>query len=257
MKRVAMACIALVLLSVALASAADPALRIAAKVEGFANLFQTGDFFIAGQPTLEELRWFKSAGVTLVINIRSEAESKDFTATAFNEENIVKELGLAYALLPIREKESFSPRTVDSFAALLSANKGRVVLHCASAGRATNLWMAYLVRHRGFDVDDAALVGRQIKFTLPFEDFLGGRILSLYPCGGVRNVCQYSTQRRLKPNAVIDIDEEDNDGHGNEIGRVERALPRVGQGDDVPFEVDEDHIDKNHGQEDILLAKRS
>jgi uncharacterized protein (TIGR01244 family) len=177
MKRVAMACIAVVLLSVGLASAADPALRIAAKVEGFANLFQTGDFFIAGQPTLEELRWLKSAGVTLVVNIRSEAENKEFADTAFNEENIVKEMGLTYALLPVREKESYSPKTVDSFAALLSANKGKVFLHCASAGRATNLWMAYLVRHRGFDVDEAALVGRQMRFTLPFEDFLGARIL--------------------------------------------------------------------------------
>jgi hypothetical protein len=37
--------------------------------------------------------------------------------------------------------------------------------------------MAYLVRHRGFEVDEAAGVGRQMKFTLPFEDFLGGRIL--------------------------------------------------------------------------------
>ncbi|OGD28576.1 MAG: hypothetical protein A2Y56_14195 [Candidatus Aminicenantes bacterium RBG_13_63_10] len=176
MKRVITVCLAAVLLSTSLA-AADPALRTAVKVEGFKDLFRTGDFFIAGQPTLEELRWLKSAGVTLVVNIRSEAENKEFTATAFNEENVVKEIGLAYALLPVGEKESYSPKTVDSFAALLSGARGKVLLHCASAGRATNLWMAYLVRHYGFEVDEAALVGRQMKFTLPFEDFLGGRIL--------------------------------------------------------------------------------
>jgi uncharacterized protein (TIGR01244 family) len=177
MKRAPFACIVAILLSTGLAAATDPALRTTAKVQGFTNLFQTGNFFIAGQPTLEELRWLKSAGVTLVVNIRSEAENKEFADTAFNEENIAKEMGLAYALLPVREKESYSPKTVDSFAALLSGNEGKVVLHCASAGRATNLWMAYLVRHRGFDVDEAALVGRQMRFTLPFEDFLGGRIL--------------------------------------------------------------------------------
>jgi uncharacterized protein (TIGR01244 family) len=176
MKRVTIVCVAAVLLSTGLA-AADPALRAAVKVEGFKDLFRTGDFFIAGQPTLEELRWLQSAGVTLVVNMRSEAENKEFTATAFSEEKVVKELGLAYALLPVGEKESFSPKTVDSFAALLSGTRGKVLLHCASAGRATNLWMAYLVRHRGFEINDAALVGRQMKFTLPFEDFLGSRIL--------------------------------------------------------------------------------
>jgi uncharacterized protein (TIGR01244 family) len=175
MKRVSIAFLAAVLLSTALA-AADPALHTAAKVEAFKDLFRTGDFFIAGQPTLEEFRWLKEAGVTLVVNIRTEAENKEFTAAAFNEENMVKELGLAYALLPVGGKESLSPKTVDGFAALLSGNTGKVLLHCASAGRATHLWMAYLVRHRGFEVDEAALVGRQMKFSLPFEDFLGGRI---------------------------------------------------------------------------------
>jgi len=176
MKRVIIACVAAVFLSTGLA-AVDPALRTAVKVEGFKDLFRTGEFFIAGQPTLEELRWLKSAGVTLVVNIRTEAENKEFAAMAFNEENAVKELNLAYASLPVGDKESYSPKTVDSFAALLNGNRKKVLLHCASAGRATNLWMAYLVRHCGFEVDEAALVGRQMKFTLPFEDFLGGRIL--------------------------------------------------------------------------------
>jgi uncharacterized protein (TIGR01244 family) len=176
MKRFLVACLAAILLSAGLAGA-DPTLRTAVKVEGFKDLFRTGDFFIAGQPTLEELRWLKSSGVTLVVNIRSEAENKEFAATAFNEENVVKELGLAYASLPVGDKESFSPRTVESFAALLSGNTGKVLLHCASAGRATHLWMAHLVRHCGFEVNEAALLGRQMKFSLPFEDFLGGRIL--------------------------------------------------------------------------------
>ena len=175
MKRVTTVCLAAALLSTALL-AEDSALRTAVKVEGFKDLFHTGEFFIAGQPTLEELRWLRAAGVTLVVNIRSEAENKEFAATAFSEESLVKEMGLAYASLPVGGKESFSPRTVDGFAALLSGNKGQVLLHCASAGRATHLWMAYLVRHRGFEVNEAALVGRQMKFTLPFEDFLGGRI---------------------------------------------------------------------------------
>ena len=175
MKRAIIACLAAALLSTSLA-ATDPALRTAVKVEGFKDLFRTGDFFISGQPTLEELRWLKAAGVTLVVNMRTEAENKEFTATAFNEENAVKELGLAYAWLPVGTKESYSPQTVDGFAALLSGNTGKVLLHCASAGRATHLWIAFLARHCGFEVNDAALVGRQMKFTLPFEDFLGVRI---------------------------------------------------------------------------------
>ena len=39
---------------------------------------------------------------------------------------------------------------------------GRVLLHCASGLRATNLWVAYLVRHRSLEPAEALRQGQAI-----------------------------------------------------------------------------------------------
>ena len=146
------------------------------KVEGIKDLFQTGDFYIGGQPNLETLRLLKTQGVTLVVNLRTEAENKEFAVAAFTEETIIKELGLTYSAVPIGDKESYSPKTVGKIAETLKNNSGKTLIHCATGVRATNLWMAYLVRHRGQTLNDAVLVGKQMKFTFPVEDFLGSKV---------------------------------------------------------------------------------
>jgi uncharacterized protein (TIGR01244 family) len=155
---------------------AEAALDRVVKVEAIKDLFQTGDFYIGGQPNLETLRWLRSQGMTLVINLRTENENKEFAAASFNEENMVKELGIAYCPIPVGEKDSYSPKTLDRFAQAIKANSGKALVHCASGGRATQLWMAYLVRYRAYALNDAVVIGKQMKFTLPVEDFLGARV---------------------------------------------------------------------------------
>ncbi len=146
------------------------------KIANIKDLFQTGDVFIGGQPNLETLRWLKAQGVALVVNLRSEAENKEFASTSFTEESLVKEMGMTYLPLPVGEKDSYTPRTVDRLAEALSANSGKVLVHCASGVRATHLWMAYLVRHRSRSLNEVAAVGKQMKFTFPVEDFLGVKV---------------------------------------------------------------------------------
>ena len=146
------------------------------KVEGKKDLFKSTHFYFGGQPTLETLQWLKSEGVTTVINIRSEKENKEFTESSFNEESVVKELGMSYVSIPLGDKETYRPETVDKFADALTANQGKALIHCLSAGRATYLWMAYLVRHRGYSLDEAAAVGRRMKYSTQLEDLLGVKI---------------------------------------------------------------------------------
>jgi uncharacterized protein (TIGR01244 family) len=164
--------VALYLLAAGLALGA----QTVSKVEGVKDLFRTGDVYIGGQPTLETMRLLKSKGVALVVNVRSESENRDFAATGFLEEALVKELGLTYLSMPLGEKDSYTPRAVDRFAEAVQGARGGVFLHCTSGVRATNLWMAYLVRAKGSSLDAAVAVGRQMKFTLPLEDLLGARI---------------------------------------------------------------------------------
>jgi uncharacterized protein (TIGR01244 family) len=146
------------------------------KVEGKKDLFKSTHFYFGGQPTLETLQWLKSEGVTTVINIRSEKENKEFAESSFNEENVVKDLGMSYVSIPLGDKETYCPATVDKFAEALTASQGKAFIHCLSAGRATYLWMAYLVRHRGYSLDEAADVGRRIKYSTQLEDLLGVKI---------------------------------------------------------------------------------
>ena len=146
------------------------------KVEGKKDLFRSTNYYFGGQPTLEILRWLKSEGVTLVVNLRSGKENKDFAETAFNEENVVRELGMAYVSIPLGEKSSYRPQAVDTLALVLNAHEGKAFIHCLSAGRVSYMWVAYLVRHRGYSLGDAVAIGKRIKYPTTLEDLLGAKI---------------------------------------------------------------------------------
>jgi uncharacterized protein (TIGR01244 family) len=145
------------------------------KVEGKKDLFRSTSYYFGGQPTLETLRWLKSEGITLVVNLRSEKENKDFTDTAFNEESVAKELGMAYASIPLGEK-LYRPQAVDTFALVLKSHTGKAFIHCLSGGRASYMWAAYLVRNRGYSLNDAVAIAKRIKYASPLEDLLGAKI---------------------------------------------------------------------------------
>jgi uncharacterized protein (TIGR01244 family) len=146
------------------------------KVEGKKDLFESTNFYFGGQPSLEILRWLKSRGVTVDINLRSEKENKEHAESCYDEENIAKELGMTYVSIPLGDRETYRPATVDTFAAVLAASTGKAFIHCLSGGRVTYLWIAYLVRHRGYSLDDAVQIGKRIKYPTQLEDLLGARI---------------------------------------------------------------------------------
>jgi hypothetical protein len=123
------------------------------KVEGKKDLFESTNFYFGGQPSLEILRWLKSRGVTVDINLRSEKENKEHAESCYDEENIAKELGMTYVSIPLGDRETYRPATVDTY-----------------------LWIAYLVRHRGYSLDDAVQIGKRIKYPTQLEDLLGARI---------------------------------------------------------------------------------
>ena len=47
------------------------------------------------------------------------------------------------------------------------------MIHCRTAGRATNAWMAWLINYYDVPVDDAIDLGKQMRFKLYLEDLLG------------------------------------------------------------------------------------
>ena len=142
------------------------------------------DVFISGQPTEKGLRELSAQGVTTVVNLRSPPE---MARIGFDEAKLVKELGMQYVYLPMRGTAElpYSPAAVKSFADAMTAAKGKVLLHCTVAWRASHLWAAYLIQYRGVPVEKALAQARTINLMddmrmdgdqQPVESFLGRKL---------------------------------------------------------------------------------
>ncbi len=140
------------------------------------------DVFISGQPTDRGLRDLRAQGVTTVVNLRTPEEMSK--RVPFDEAALVKELGMDYVYVPVRGNAEFpySPAAVKSFAAAMSGAKGKVLLHCTVAWRASHLWAAYLIQDRDVPVATALQQARMINLMddmrmdgdqQPVEAFLG------------------------------------------------------------------------------------
>jgi uncharacterized protein (TIGR01244 family) len=148
------------------------------------------DLFISGQPTEAGIRSLHDQGVTTIVNLRTPPEMQH---VPFDEAALASQLGMTYVYLPVRGNDEFpyAPATVDKFADALRQAKGKVLLHCTVAWRASHLWAAYLIAKRGVSVDSALANARAINLMddhhpagggkMPVEEFLGR---SLQRAGG-------------------------------------------------------------------------
>ena len=140
------------------------------------------DVFISGQPTERALRDLRAQGVTTVVNLRTPEEMS--TRVPFDEAALIKNLGMEYVYIPVRGNAEFpySPAALKSFATAMSGAKGKVLLHCTIAWRASHMWAAYLIEYRGVPPATALQQARMINLmddmrmdgdTQPVEGFLG------------------------------------------------------------------------------------
>lgn len=138
------------------------------------------DVFIGGQPTERALRELKAKGVTTVVNLRMPQE---MARIGFDEAALLKELGLTYVYIPLggTPDNPYAPAALDRFAATMASAKGKVLLHCTIAWRASHLWGAYLIRDRKMPVAQALAHVRSVNLRedrpfgqqQPIEGFLG------------------------------------------------------------------------------------
>ena len=175
MKKV-FAFLVLIIASLNLGAQVSPAKKDTVEViSEFKNLYHYQNYYISGQPVYETLQWLHSRGVHVIINLRSDKENADFTAGAFNEVNVSKDMGFKYYSIPVDGTKDYTPAKLDTLSILLDKND-QIFLHCTSAGRATDFFMAYLVKSKGYSVDEAAEIGRKLRFSLPLEKLLDTKI---------------------------------------------------------------------------------
>ncbi|MEQ8850410.1 MAG: sulfur transferase domain-containing protein [Phycisphaerales bacterium] len=123
------------------------------KIEGTdGTFFRAGRFIIGSQPTTDDLIAFRREGVGTVVNLRSMGEVEELD---FNEGVFVGKLGMTYAGIPLGGDDGYEPADVDAFVRMMEAERGDVLVHCASGGRARAMMSAWLITRRGWTEDQA------------------------------------------------------------------------------------------------------
>jgi len=147
------------------------------KLDSKINLYQAGDFYISGQPNDSVLRLLKEKNLHLVINVRTPQEMALLKKEGFDEEALLDSLSISYVNVPIGGEYGFNKEAILEINNVIKQHKGNVMIHCRSAGRATNAWMAWLINYQNIPVNDAILLGREMQFNLYLEDLLGYELL--------------------------------------------------------------------------------
>lgn len=166
----------LMLVASAQAQVAKPKLKVVKKPPYTSRLFQHGNIYIGGQPEYNDFELLKKEGFTHVINMRTPEEMKELK---FYEEYLLKKADIPYHFIPIGGKDNpYSPEKLAEFASTLeSAGNGKVLLHCRSGHRASQLWAAYLVKYKGKTPDEALeMVSDMGWWPMPMESLLNKKL---------------------------------------------------------------------------------
>ncbi len=142
-------------------------------VDSTYTLYQSGNIYLAGQPMQDDLEDLAKAGVTLVINVRTEQEMKTFAREHFDEEVVVKGMNIDYLQIGVGGQDGYKPEVINAISEKIASTDGKVLIHCAAAARATIVWMAWLVANDQCSIDEAVRAGKLARFSFPFEDLLG------------------------------------------------------------------------------------
>ncbi len=141
----------------------------------FPDLYHYHNFYIAGQVSLEALKWLKSKGVTKIINLRTQQEMAEFTKTAYNEAMQTKEMGFDYKIIDVLGLSGYNDKKLQEFILSIDSDK-KILIHCRTGIRANDFFMAYLIKKQGYSIENALNIGRQIKFLIPLEHLLNKKI---------------------------------------------------------------------------------
>lgn len=124
--------------------------------------FAHGNLLFSAQPTRGDLDRLASSGeIARVLSCRSEAEMANRDRVPFDQAAYADSIGLEYGFIGTGGSDGYSPEIVDEFAEWLASSDEPALVHCASGGRAKYLYLAYLVRHRGYSPDEALALGRE------------------------------------------------------------------------------------------------
>ncbi len=159
-----------------------PVPRPVTDVPGVDHLFEDGRVLVGGQPSADALRRLRERGLTAVVNLRTSREMVNPHEVAYDEVEVVRDLGLGYLQLQLGgDGHPYTPEVVRRLAEFLDRHPGQVLVHCSVGRRASYLWVAYLVRHQGVDLAAAVARGEAMAIgPSPLEGLLGQPLTLAY-----------------------------------------------------------------------------
>ncbi|HEY7797673.1 MAG TPA: sulfur transferase domain-containing protein [Hyphomonadaceae bacterium] len=123
-----------------------------------------GPLYIAGQPSEAALRDMVAKGIKTIVNLRTQREMDNRQQVPYDEAALAKELGVSYVHIPLGGPDTpYTPEAVEKFAKAFESANSKVLLHCTVAWRASHMWAAYLVKYKGFTVEEAKRHGTAIN----------------------------------------------------------------------------------------------
>ena len=135
-----------------------------------------GKLGVVGQQNADRVfEQLRQQGVVGVFNLRTDTEMADRAQVPYDEATLAQELGYDYVQEPVGGSDHpFRPEVLAAFKAQLDRSEGKILLHCATGGRAGLLYAAYAVKYLGQEPDAAmrsleALGG----WPLPLERLTG------------------------------------------------------------------------------------
>ncbi len=115
---------------------------------------------VSGQPTPEQIPALAQAGFLTIINLRPEAE---FPASA--EEKAAADAGLHYVAIPFATAKPSDIAVEEFLRVTANADVYPVLVHCATANRASALWLIRRVLHDGWSLADAEKEAKENGLT--------------------------------------------------------------------------------------------
>ena len=149
-----------------------PATPVVETISRFKCLYRFGNFYVGGQPPLEELQWLKEQGVTTIVNLRTEEELRGYAEEAYDEKAVAEKLGFIYRALPVNGIQGYTPENLQKFIGLIDPS-AQTLIQCRTACRATEFFVAYLIRTGDSSVKEALDIGQEMKMVLPLAKLLG------------------------------------------------------------------------------------
>ncbi|WP_395375359.1 dual specificity protein phosphatase family protein [Marinicella sp. W31] len=136
---------------------------------------QVGRVIIGPQPKKADFAELEEQGVRAVINMRRPSEMEELP---FLQDYLTQKHNMSYNRVPIGgTDDAYSPVKLAAFAqAIQQSSDEKVLIHCASGYRASQLYAAYLVAYENMSPNAALKLVDPSWWPMPMEKLLGKKL---------------------------------------------------------------------------------